>query len=160
MNEPTLTVTGNLTGDPELRYVASGIPVVNFTVAATPRTYNKQTQQWDDGEAMFIRCTAWREHAENIANSLSKGTRVLVTGRFSVRSYEHEGHKRTSLELQIDDIGPSLRYATTQVTRKSSQNQAQGAHAGQSGTSGIDAPLGGPQNDPWTTSNFDDTPPF
>ena len=128
--EPIITIVGNLTADPELRYVSSGIPVASFTVASTPRTMNKQTQQWEDGEAMFVRCSVWREYGENVANSLTKGTRVVVTGRLQVRSYEKDGQQRTSLEMQVDEVGPSLRYAVAQVqktSRNSSQNPAQGA---------------------------------
>ena len=116
-NEPIITITGNLTGDPELRYVSSGTPVASFTVASTPRSLNRQTNQWEDGEAMFVRCSVWREYAENVAESLSKGMRVVVTGRMTVRSYEHNGQQRTSIELQVDEVGPSLRYARAQVTR-------------------------------------------
>lgn len=149
--EPTITIVGNLTADPELRYLSSGIPVASFTVASTPRTLNKQTQQWDDGEAMFVRCSVWREYGENVANSLTKGTRVIVTGRLQSRSYEKDGQKRSSLELQVDEIGPSLRYATAQVV-KASRNGAQGAqNAGWGATSqnqgqGYPQGAGGSQN--------------
>lgn len=115
--EPIITVVGNLTGDPELRYVSSGTPVASFTVASTPRTLNRQTQQWEDGEAMFIRCSVWREHGENVAESLAKGMRVVVTGRLAVRSYEHNGQRHTSLEIQVEEIGPCLRYARAHVSR-------------------------------------------
>ena len=115
--EPIITVVGNLTGDPELRYVSSGTPVASFTVASTPRTLNRQTQQWEDGEAMFIRCSVWREHGENVAESLAKGMRVVVTGRLAVRSYEHNGQRRTGLEIQVEEIGPCLRYARARVSR-------------------------------------------
>ena len=128
--EPIITIVGNLTADPELRYVSSGIPVASFTVASTPRTMNKQTQQWEDGEAMFVRCSVWRAYGENVAASLTKGMRVIVQGRLQQRSYEHNGERRTSLELQVDEVGPSLRYAVAQVqktSRISSQNPAQGA---------------------------------
>lgn len=116
-NEPTMTITGNLTGDPELRYTGSGTPVANFTVASTPRSLNKQTNQWEDGEAMFVRCSVWREYGENVAESLTKGMRVVVTGRLTVRSYEYNGEKRQSIEMQVDEVGPSLRYARVQVTK-------------------------------------------
>ena len=127
-NEPIITLIGNLTGDPELRHVGQGTPVASFTVASTPRTMNKQTQQWEDGEAMFVRCSVWREYGENVANSLQKGTRVIVQGRLQQRSYEHNGERRTSLELQVDEVGPSLRYATATVA-KTSRNGTQGAPA-------------------------------
>ena len=118
-NEPIITITGNLTGDPELRYVSSGTPVASFTVASTPRSLNRQTNQWEDGEAMFVRCSVWREYAENVAESLSKGMRVVVSGRMTVRSYEYNGQQRTAIEMQVDEVGPSLRYATVQVSKRS-----------------------------------------
>ena len=115
--EPVLTIVGNLTGDPELRYVSSGTPVASFTVASTPSTLNRQTNQWEDGEAMFVRCSAWKDYAENVTESLAKGMRVIVTGRMTVRSYEYNGEKRQSIEMQVDEVGPSLRYARAQVTK-------------------------------------------
>ena len=127
-NEPIITIVGNLTGDPELRTTSSGQSVCNFTVASTPRTLNKQTQAWEDGEAMFVRCSVWREYGENVAQSLTKGMRVIVQGRLQQRSYEHNGERRTSLELQVDEVGPSLRYATATVA-KTSRNGTQGAPA-------------------------------
>ena len=116
-NEPIVTIVGNLTGDPELRYVSSGTPVASFTVASTPRSLNRQTNQWEDGEAMFVRCSVWREYGENVAETLTKGMRVVVTGRLTVRSYEYNGEKRQSIEMQVDEVGPSLRYARAQVTK-------------------------------------------
>ena len=125
-NEPIITIIGNLTGDPELRYVSSGTPVASFTVASTPSTLNRQTNQWEDGEAMFVRCSAWKDYAENVTESLAKGMRVVVTGRMTVRSYEHNGQQRTSIELQVDEVGPSLRYARAQVVKTPrSQNPSQ-----------------------------------
>ena len=125
-NEPIITIVGNLTGDPELRYVASGTPVASFTVASTPRSLNKQTNQWEDGEAMFVRCSVWREYGENVAETLTKAMRVVVTGRLTVRSYEYNGQQRTSIEMQVDEVGPSLRYARAQVTKvPHGQNTAQ-----------------------------------
>ncbi len=179
--EPVLTIVGNLTGDPELRYVSSGTPVASFTVASTPRSLNRQTNQWEDGEAMFVRCSVWREYAENVAESLSKGMRVVVSGRMTVRSYEYNGQQRTSIELQVDEIGPSLRYARAQVTRISGggggQNQGGSNFSGNQGKSNTggqapsqgrvsyDAPQGGSSYDPWSQtpqggSSFDDLPPF
>lgn len=117
-NEPIVTIIGNLTGDPELRYVASGTPVASFTVASTPRSLNRQTNQWEDGEAMFVRCSVWREYAENVAASLTKGMRVIVTGKLGTHSYEHQGVKRSDLVMNVDEVGPSLRYATAQITRQ------------------------------------------
>ncbi len=108
----TLTLIGNLVADPELRYINSGAAVVNFTVAHTPRIYNKATNEWTDGEALFMRCSLWREAAENVAQSLHKGNRVIVTGKVKQRSYEKDGDKRTTIELEVEEIGPSLKYAT------------------------------------------------
>lgn len=127
--EPVVTIVGNTTAPADLRFTSSGKPVVNFTVASTPRTLNQQTNRWEDGEAMFVRCSAWEGHAENIAESLSKGMRVIVTGRMTVRSYEHNGQQRTSIEMQVDEVGPSLRYARAQVTRVQGGSQpSQASH--------------------------------
>jgi single-strand DNA-binding protein len=116
--ETTITVIGNLTNDPELRFTPSGSAVANFTIASTPRTFDKQANEWKDGEALFLRASIWREEAENVAESLTKGMRVIVSGRLKSRSYEtKEGEKRTVIELEVDEIGPSLRYAAAKVTR-------------------------------------------
>ena len=116
--ETLITVVGNLTADPELRYTQNGLPVANFTVASTPRKFNRQTNEWEDQEALFLRCSIWREAAENVAGSLTKGSRVIVTGSLKQRSSEtKEGESRTSIELDVEEIGPSLKYATAQVTR-------------------------------------------
>lgn len=116
-----ITVVGNLTADPELRYTQGGLAVANFTIASTPRTFDRANNDWKDGEALFLRASCWREFAEHVAGSLTKGSRVIAQGRLKQRSYEtKEGEKRTSIELEIDEIGPSLRYATAQVTRASS----------------------------------------
>jgi single-strand DNA-binding protein len=133
--ETVITVVGNLTADPELRYTQSGLAVANFTIASTPRTFNKQTNEWDDGEALFLRASCWREFAEHVAGSLTKGTRVIASGRLSQRSYEtKEGEKRTSIELEVDEIGPSLKYATASVTRAQRGQGGQGGQpAGQPG---------------------------
>src|SRR5690625_1650213 len=118
--ETIITVVGNLTADPELRFTPAGAAVANFTVASTPRTFDRQSGEWRDGETLFLRCSIWREAAENVAESLTKGLRVVVQGRLVQRSFEtREGEKRTVVELQVDEIGPSLRYATAQVTRAS-----------------------------------------
>lgn len=117
-NETTLKIVGNLTADPELKYSASGAAVVNFTVASTPRIFDRQANDWKDGPALFMRCVAWRDLAENIAESLTKGMRVIVDGRLTQRSYEdREGQKRTVIELQIDEVGPSLKYAVAKVAK-------------------------------------------
>src|SRR5688572_215385 len=114
--ETTLTVVGNLTADPELRFTQSGAAVASFTVASTPRNFDKNSGEWKDGDALFLRCNVWRQVAENVAESLKRGNRVLVSGRLRQRSFEtKEGEKRTVVELEVDEIGPSLRYATAKV---------------------------------------------
>ncbi|TVT23965.1 single-stranded DNA-binding protein, partial [Amycolatopsis rhizosphaerae] len=116
--DTVVTVIGNLTADPELRFTPSGAAVANFTVASTPRTFDRASGEWKDGEALFLHCNAWRQRAENIAESLTRGTRVLVEGRLKQRSYEtKEGEKRTVVELEVDEVGPSLRYATAKVNK-------------------------------------------
>jgi single-strand DNA-binding protein len=116
--ETIITVVGNLTADPELRYTQNGLAVANFTIASTPRTFDRQANEWKDGEALFLRASVWREFAEHVAGSLTKGSRVIASGRLKQRSYEtKEGEKRTTIELEVDEIGPSLRYATASVTR-------------------------------------------
>ncbi|MFJ1765669.1 single-stranded DNA-binding protein [Amycolatopsis sp. NPDC088138] len=116
--ETLVTVVGNLTADPELRFTPVGAAVANFTVASTPRTFDRESGQWRDGDAMFLRCSLWRQYAENVAESLGRGTRVVVHGRLRQRSFDtKEGEKRTVLELEVDEIGPSLRYATAKVTK-------------------------------------------
>lgn len=120
-NETLITVVGNLTADPNLTYTQSGIPVANFTIASTPSTFDKTTNAWKDGEALFLRASVWRDFAEHVAGSLSKGTRVVAQGRLKQRSYQDkDGQTKTSIELEVDEIGPSLRYATAQVTRTAS----------------------------------------
>src|ERR1700722_20022265 len=114
----TITVVGNLTDDPELRFTPSGAAVANFTVASTPRILDKATNEWKDGDALFMRCSIWRQAAENVAESLSKGMRVIVQGSLKQRSYEtREGEKRTVVEMTVEEIGPALKYATAKVTR-------------------------------------------
>lgn len=131
--ETTITVIGNLTSDPELRFTPSGSAVANFTIASTPRTFDRQSNEWKDGETLFLRAAVWREAAENVAESLTKGMRVIVTGRLKSRSYEtKEGEKRTVIELEVDEIGPSLRYANAKVNR----TQRSGAQGGQGGFGG------------------------
>ena len=120
-NETIITVIGNLTADPELRYTQNGLGVANFTIASTPSTFDRKTNEWKDGDPLFIRASVWKEFAENVAGSLTKGMRVVATGRLKQKAYEtKEGEKRTSIELEVDEIGPSLRYATAQVTRAAS----------------------------------------
>lgn len=130
--ETVITVVGNLTADPELRYTQNGLPVANFTIASTPRTFDRQANEWKDGEALFLRASVWREFAEHVAGSLTKGSRVIATGRLKQRSYQdREGNNRTSIELEVDEIGPSLRYATAQVTRAASGGGGGGGGGGQ-----------------------------
>ncbi|MET3204909.1 MULTISPECIES: single-stranded DNA-binding protein [unclassified Arthrobacter] len=138
--ETTITVIGNLTNDPELRFTPSGSAVANFTIASTPRTFDRQSNEWKDGETLFLRAAVWREAAENVAESLTKGMRVIVSGRLKSRSYEtKEGEKRTVMELEVDEIGPSLRYANAKVNRTQRSggggagNGAQGGFGGNSG---------------------------
>jgi len=150
-----ITVVGNLTGDPELRFISSGAAVVNFTVASTPRTFDRQANEWKDGETLFMRCSLWREAAENVAETLTKGTRVIVTGRLVSRSWEANGEKRTVTEMQVDEVGPSLRYATAKVTRTQ-----RGGGTGGGGFSGGGAPAGGSDSDPWASAPASDEPPF
>ncbi|MCH9720627.1 MAG: single-stranded DNA-binding protein [Actinomycetia bacterium] len=165
-----ITVVGNLTADPELRFTPSGAAVANFTVASTPRIYDRQSGEWKDGEALFLRCSIWREAAENVAETLTRGARVIASGRLKQRSFEtKEGEKRTVVELEVDEIGPSLKYATAKVNKTS--------RGGGSGGFGGGAPGGGgggsrpaataPTEDPWgsapASGSFggnDDDPPF
>lgn len=170
--ETTITVIGNLTNDPELRFTPSGSAVANFTIASTPRTFDRQSNEWKDGETLFLRAAVWREAAENVAESLTKGMRVIVTGRLKSRSYEtKEGEKRTVIELEVDEIGPSLRYANAKVNRtQRSGGQGGGGFGGgnsgggfgggnsggnQGGNSGGSWGGGGnqqaAQDDPWAT---------
>jgi single-strand DNA-binding protein len=152
--ETTITLVGNLTADPELRFTPSGAAVANFTVASTPRTFDRQTNEWRDGDAMFINCAVWRQAAENVAESLQKGMRVIVQGRLKSRSYEtREGERRTVFEIDVDEIGPALKYATAKISR----NAGGGQGGGSRGSSGGGAPTGGGGNsyndDPWATGN-------
>ena len=133
-----VTIVGNLTGDPELRFTPSGAAVASFTVASTPRVLDKATNEWKDGEALFMRCSVWRQYAENVAESLTKGMRVVVTGRLKQRSYEtREGEKRTVVEMEVDEVGPSLKYATAKVNKV---QRGGGGFGGDSGGAGFDEP--------------------
>src|SRR5216117_3662025 len=130
-----ITVIGNLTADPELRFTQSGAAVANFTVASTPRTFDRQSGEWKDGEALFLRCNIWRQSADNVAESLTRGTRVIVSGRLKQRSFEtKEGEKRTVVELEVDEVGPSLRYATAKVNK--TQRGGGGGFGGGGGNGG------------------------
>ena len=170
--DTTITIVGNLTADPELRFIPSGAAVANFTVASTPRTYDRQSGEWKDGEALFLRCNVWREAAENVAESLTRGSRVIVTGRLKQRSFEtREGEKRTVVEVEVDEIGPSLRYATAKVNKASRSGGGGGGFGGGGGPSQESAQAAGapgaPGDDPWgsapASGSFgggDDEPPF
>jgi single-strand DNA-binding protein len=155
--DTVITVVGNLTDDPELRFTSSGIAVANFTVASTPRSFDKQSNEWKDGDALFLRCSIWRQAAENVAESLQKGARVVVQGRLKQRSYEtREGEKRTVYELDVDEVGPSLRYATAKPTKVNRSG-------GGGGFGGDSAPSGPPADDPWASAAPaapSDEPPF
>ena len=162
----TITVVGNLTDDPELRFTPSGAAVAKFRVASTPRFLDKQTNEWKDGEPLFLSCNIWRQAAENVAESLQRGARVIVTGRLRQRSYEtREGEKRTVYELEVDEIGPSLRYATAKVQkmqRSSGGGYGSGGSGGSAGGGG-----GGMSDDPWASAapaggsgGVDEEPPF
>lgn len=162
--ETVITVVGNLTSDPELRYTQNGLAVANFTIASTPRNFDRASNDWKDGDALFLRASVWREFAEHVAGSLTKGSRVIATGRLKQRSYEtKEGEKRTSIELEVDEIGPSLRYATAQVTRAASSRDG-GAPRGQVGAAteepwAATAPDAG--GDVWNTpGSYSDETPF
>ncbi len=167
-----LTVVGNLTADPELRFTPSGAAVANFTVASTPRIFDRQSNEWKDGDALFMRCSIWREAAENVAESLTRGSRVIVQGRLKQRSYEtREGEKRTVVELEVDEIGPSLKYATAKVNKASRSGGGGGGFGSGGGSRGAASGGGGgeaaKQDDPWGSapasgsfSGGDDEPPF
>src|SRR5215475_4671693 len=145
-----ITVVGNLVDDPELRFTPSGAAVANFRIASTPRTFDRQTNEWKDGEPLFLACTVWRQAAENVAESLTRGARVIVSGRLKQRTYEtREGEKRTVIELEVDEIGPSLRYATAKV-QKMSRSSGGGGGFGSGGGNGGGGGGGGYGNDdPW-----------
>ncbi len=170
--ETTITIIGNLTQEPELRFTPSGAAVANFTVASTPRTFDRQSNEWKDGETLFMRCAVWRDAAENVAESLQRGSRVIVTGRLKSRSYEtKEGEKRTVIEMDVDEVGPSLRYASAKVTKTQrgggggggggygggqgggNQGGSGGGWGGQGGGPGGGGQGGGrqPEADPWAT---------
>lgn len=155
--ETVITVVGNLVDDPELRFTPSGAAVANFRIASTPRTFDKQSNEWKDGDALFLSCAVWRQAAENVAESLQKGMRVVVQGRLKQRQYEtREGEKRTVVELEVEEVGPSLKYATAKVARASRSGAGQGGGYGGGqggGQGGYGGGQGGGQqaDDPWAT---------
>ena len=166
--DTTITVVGNLTADPELRFTPSGAAVANFTVASTPRIFDRQSSEWKDGEALFLRCSIWREAAENVAESLTRGSRVVLTGRLKQRSFEtKEGEKRTVMEVEVEEIGPSLRYATAKVNKANRGGGGSGGFGGGGGGSSRPAASAQPTEDPWGSApasgsfgGSDDEPPF
>lgn len=150
-----ITIVGNLVADPELRFTPSGAAVANFRVATTPRVFNRDTNQWEDGDAVFLTCNAWRQMAENIAESLTKGMRVIVAGKLRQRSYQtKDGENRTVYEIEVDEVGPSLRYATATVTR--ADRQGSGQQQGRGGQS----TWGNPGTGGFGQSQGEDNPPF
>ena len=155
--DTVITVVGNLTDDPELRFTSSGAAVANFTVASTPRFFDKNSNDWKDGDALFLRCSIWRQAAENVAETLTKGARVIVQGRLKQRSYEtRDGEKRTVYELDVDEVGPSLKYATAKVVKVSRGSGGGGGFGG-----GAPAAAAAPAEDPWASAPaVDDEPPF
>jgi single-strand DNA-binding protein len=179
-----ITIIGNITNDPELRFTPSGAAVANFTVASTPRAFDRQSNEWKDGETLFMRCSVWRDAAENVAESLARGSRVIVTGRLKSRSYDtKEGEKRTVMELEVDEVGPSLRYATAKVNKTQRGGGGGGGGGGFGGGGGGGNQGGGnyggnqgggnyggnqaPADDPWATGpagggfgGAGDDPPF
>ncbi|QHB37055.1 ssDNA binding protein [Microbacterium phage Matzah] len=164
--ETVITVVGNLTADPELRYTQNGLPVANFTIASTPRNFDRQANEWKDGDALFLRASVWREFAEHVAGSLTKGMRVMAQGRLRQRSYQdREGNQRTAIELEVDEIGPSLRYATAQVTRAASTGGAAASAQQAWSTPASEEPWSTPGSstatDAWSTpGSFGDDTPF
>ncbi|MFC0358454.1 MULTISPECIES: single-stranded DNA-binding protein [Kytococcus] len=160
--DTVITIIGNLTADPELRFTPNGAAVANLTIASTPRQFDRQANEWKDGETLFMRCSIWREAAENVAESLKKGTRVIAQGRLKQRSFEQDGQRRTVVEMEIDEIGPSLRYATASTTKTQRSGGGgfggnSGGNAGGQGGGWNSVPQGGApqqnqqQNDPWAS---------
>jgi single-strand DNA-binding protein len=171
--EPPITLIGNLTGDPELRFTPSGAAVANFTIASTPRTLDRQSNEWKDGETLFISCSVWRQVAENVAESLTRGSRVVVHGRLKARSYDdREGNKRTVFECEVEEIGASMRYATLKISKTSRSDGGGGGFGGGGGGGGNQGGGGGFADDPWASAapansrsgsgsnSFDEEPPF
>ena len=163
--DTVITVVGNLTADPELRFTPSGAAVASFTIASTPRTFDRNSNEWKDGEALFLRCSIWRQAAENCAESLQRGMRVIAQGRLKQRSYEtREGEKRTVIELEVEEIGPSLKYANAKVNR-TQRGSSSGGGFGASGSDGGGGSSSAPADDPWgsappSSGGFSDEPPF
>ena len=169
--DTTITIVGNLVGDPELRYTPTGQAVANFRIASTPRFMDRTTNEWKDGDSLFLSCNVWRQAAENVAESLQRGMRVIVQGRLRQRSYEtKEGEKRTVYEIEVDEVGPSLRNASAKVTKSQRSSGGFGGASGQGGQGGYGGGGGGrPAEDPWASDSrggsageggYTDEPPF
>lgn len=162
--DTVITVIGNITADPELRFTPAGAAVANFTVASTPRVFDRNTNEWKDGDPLFLRCNIWKEAAENVAESLTRGARVIVSGRLKQRSYEtREGEKRTVVELEVDEVGPSLRYATAKVSKRSGGGNSGSGSFGSGGQGRPAQNRPADDGDPWGSSpagRQDDEPPF
>lgn len=169
--ETVITVIGNLVDDPELRYTPSGAAVAKFRIASTPRTFDRESNAWKDGEALFLTCSVWRQYAENVAESLSRGTRVIVQGRLKQRSYEtREGEKRTVYELDVDEVGPALRFSTAKLNKSSGGTGGGGGGRSFGGGGGGNTGGGSAPDDPWASAapagasagggGFDEDPPF
>lgn len=164
--ETQLTIVGNLVDDPELRFTGQGVAVANFRVASTPRTFDKQSGEWKDGESLFLTCSVWRQYAENVAETLQRGMRVIVQGRLKQRSYEKDGQKRTVFEVDVEEVGPALRNASAKVSKNApSGRQQSGGFGAPSAPSGGYSPAQAPQQgDPWGQGGRpgfgDDQPPF
>jgi single-strand DNA-binding protein len=161
--ETIITVVGNLTADPELRFTPSGAAVASFTVASTPRTFDRSNNEWKDGDALFLRCSVWRQAAENVAESLQRGMRVVVQGRLRQRSFEtKEGEKRTVIEMEVDEVGPSLKYATAKVnkTTRGGGGGGFGSSGGGGGQQSSDDPWSSGSTTPPSSGGFSEEPPF
>ncbi len=156
--DTTITIVGNLVDDPELRFTASGVAVANFRVASTPRAFDKQSNEWKDGESLFLSCSVWRQYAENVAESLTKGTRVIVSGRLKQRSYEtNNGEKRTVFEIDVEDVGPALRSATAKISKVNRSGGGSGGGGFDSGSTGRTTS----NDDPWASGPAAaEEPPF
>ena len=163
-NDTPISIIGNLTADPELRFTQSGVAVASFTIASTPRKFNRQTNEWEDGEALFMRCSIWRDAAENVAESLEKGSRVIASGNLKQRSFtDREGNNRTSIELDVDEVGPSLKYATAKPNKVDRRNGGRPAAPSPQGEQWNGGGQAAPAADPWAgggnQGGYDD-PPF
>ncbi|MET7811761.1 single-stranded DNA-binding protein [Streptomyces sp. NPDC005395] len=153
--ESPITLVGNVVANPELRFTPSGAPVANFRVASTPRTFDRQTNEWKDGDTLFLSVSVWRQQAENVAESIKRGDRVIVVGRLGQRQYEKDGERKSSYEIQAEEVGPALKNATAQVAKNGQQQRAQG-YGQQAPQQGYSAP----QGDPWAQQGFGNEPPF